>query len=570
MKKIIPFLLSITLLSCATKEKAVTNLDENYQVIPKPKSMTLENGQFHVDGDTKVFGTVDLTAEGDYLAQMLTTASGKSIGFSNSASAEAANSINLTLSDTISNAEGYVLNVTPDVITIAGKSSKGVFYGIQTLRQLLPAEVEATAVSDLTIPAVSITDAPRYAYRGMHLDVSRHFFPVSFIKKYIDLLAMHKLNTFHWHLTDDQGWRIEIKQYPKLTEVGAYRNGTVIGHFPGTGNDNERYGGFYTQDEAKEVVAYAKAKHITVIPEIELPGHASAAIASYPYLSCFPNEPTVVPEGMISNKGRELEKNGTPKIVQESWGVFPDVFCAGKDSTFVFLDNVLDEVINIFPSEYIHVGGDECPKDNWKRCPVCQARIKKLGLGDEHGLQSYFVQRIEKHINEKGRKIIGWDEILEGGLAPNATVMSWRGEDGGIEAAKQDHDVIMTPTTYLYLDYYQYKDPLTQPLGIGGYLPLEKVYSYNPDPKELTPTQHKYIMGAQANIWTEYIPTAAQVEFMLLPRMTALAEVDWTPQASRDFEDFKNRLDHLKKRYDVLQLNYGKENTVKQEKSAED
>ena len=570
MKKIIPFLLSITLLSCATKEKAVTNLDENYQIIPKPKSMTLENGQFHVDGDTKVFGTGDLTAEGDYLAQMLTTASGKSIGFSNSASAEAANSINLTLSDTISNAEGYVLSVTPDVITIAGKSSKGVFYGIQTLRQLLPAEVEATAVSDLTIPAVSITDAPRYAYRGMHLDVSRHFFPVSFIKKYIDLLAMHKLNTFHWHLTDDQGWRIEIKQYPKLTEVGAYRNGTVIGHFPGTGNDNERYGGFYTQDEAKEVVAYAKAKHITVIPEIELPGHASAAIASYPYLSCFPNEPTVVPEGMISNKGRELEKNGTPKIVQESWGVFPDVFCAGKDSTFVFLDNVLDEVVNIFPSEYIHVGGDECPKDNWKRCPACQARIKKLGLGDEHGLQSYFVQRIEKHINEKGRKIIGWDEILEGGLAPNATVMSWRGEDGGIEAAKQDHDVIMTPTTYLYLDYYQYKDPLTQPLGIGGYLPLEKVYSYNPDPKELTPTQHKYIMGAQANIWTEYIPTAAQVEFMLLPRMTALAEVDWTPQASRDFEDFKNRLDHLKKRYDVLQLNYGKENTVKREKSAED
>ena len=568
MKKLITFLTALTFFSCATREKSGPNMKEDYQIIPKPANMTFEDGRFQINDETKISGIKTLQTEGGYLAEMLSMATGNSINFitaTGQTEAKTGNTINLSISDTISNTEGYVLSVTPEAVTIAGKSSKGVFYGIQTLRQLLPAEVENKKISDLSIPAVTIVDQPRYAYRGMHLDVCRHFFPVSFIKKYIDLLAMHKLNTFHWHLTDDQGWRMEIKQYPELTKVGAYRNGTIVGHYPGTQNDNERYGGFYTQEEAKEVIAYAKAKHITVIPEIELPGHASAAIAAYPYLSCFPNEPTVIPEGMISEKGKELQEHGTPKIVQESWGVFPDVFCAGKDSTFVFLDNVIDEVIDVFPSEYIHIGGDECPKDNWKRCPACQARIKKLNLKDEHGLQSYFVQRIEKHVNKKGRKIIGWDEILEGGLAPNATVMSWRGEEGGIEAAKQDHDVIMTPTTYLYFDYYQFKDPLTQPLGIGGYVSLEKVYGYNPDPKELTKAQHKYILGAQANIWTEYIATPEHLEFMVLPRLAALSEVDWTPQADRDFADFKKRLGNLEERYQIMGINYGRENTIQRE-----
>src|SRR6266496_1869237 len=398
----------------------------------------------------------------------------------------------------------YRMTVDNKGVYIAGDNETGVFYGIQTLIQLLPIEMTKSLpdrqAGKLPIPFISIADYPRFPYRGMHLDVGRHFFPVSFVKKYIDYIALHKMNYFHWHLTEDQGWRIEIKKYPRLTQVGAWRNGTIIGRFPGTGNDGIRNGGFYTQDEIKEVVKYAANRYITVIPEIEMPGHCSGAIAAYPFLSCFPNESTKHPPQCA------WSGDTTGKQVQQTWGVFDDVYCAGKDSTFKFLQDVLDEVMALFPSKYIHVGGDESPKANWKRCPLCQKRIKDEHLKDEHELQSYFIQRMEKYLNSKGRTLIGWDEILEGGLAPNAVVMSWRGEAGGIAAARQRHEVIMTPTGCCYFDYGQ-GDPRREPLNIGGWLPLDTVYSYDPVPKALQPDEAKYILGAQGSVWTEFLPT---------------------------------------------------------------
>jgi hexosaminidase len=428
------------------------------------------------------------------------------------------------------NAGAYAITIHKKGIYIDGDNEAGTFYGMQSLLQMLPVTISAS----LKVPFVSIQDHPRFEYRGLHLDVSRHFFPVDYVKRYIDYIALHKMNYFHWHLTDDQGWRIEIKKYPRLTEVGAWRDGTIIGHHPGTGNDNTRHGGFYTQEEVKEVVAYAAARYITVVPEIEMPGHASAALAGFPNLGC----------------------TGGPYTVQQTWGVFRDVFCAGNDTVFNFLQDVLDEVIPLFPAKYVHVGGDECPKDSWKACSKCQKRIKDLNLKDEHELQSYFIQRMEKYINSKGKTIIGWDEILEGGLAPNAVVMSWRGESGGIEAAKQNHDVIMTPTTYVYLDYSQTKRE--DSLVIGGYLPLEKVYNYEPLPKELTPAQAKRIIGAQANLWTEYITNAAKVEYMIFPRATALSEVLWSPKEKKNWVDFQKRLQTQFKRYDLWGTNYSK------------
>lgn len=425
--------------------------------------------------------------------------------------------------------DAYVLNVNANGVTIEGDTYAGTFYGMQTLIQLLPVNQtgKETRQTALEIPFVGVQDFPRFNYRGLHLDVSRHFFPLDFIKKYIDYLAYHKMNYFHWHLTDDQGWRIEIKKYPKLTEVGAWRNGTIVGRYPGTKNDNIRYGGFYTQDEVKEVVKYAAERYITVMPEIEMPGHASAAIAAYPWLSCFPEKPTIIPTHP-SNASTLRQAQGDKKMVQETWGIFEDIFCAGKDSTFIFLQEVLDEVLPLFPSKYIHVGGDEAPKNHWKKCPNCQARIKAEGLKDEHELQSYFIQRIEKYLNGKGKILIGWDEILEGGLAPNAWVMSWRGEKGGIEAAKQNHDVIMTPTDYAYFDYSQTKNE--DSVVIGGYLPVEKVYGYEPIPKELPAGKAKYVQGAQANLWTEYMKYPSKVEYHLFPRASALSEVLWSPK----------------------------------------
>ena len=446
-------------------------------------------------------------------------------------------------------AGAYTMEVNNKAVYITADNETGIFYGMQTLLQILPLPKEGSIpkTDQLTIPHLSIKDYPRFAYRGMHLDVARHFFPVAFIKTYIDYLAAHKFNTFHWHLTEDQGWRIEIKKYPKLTEVGGFRNGTIIGRYPGTGNDNIRYGGFYTQEQIKEVVQYAANRYIDVIPEIELPGHSSAAIAAYPQLSCFPKEDTKILESTPwagSRKGKQ---------VQQTWGVFEDVFCP-SEFTFNFLEDVLDEVMTLFPSKYIHIGGDECPKAAWKRSAFCQQLIKDKKLKDEHGLQSYFIQRIEKYINSKGKKIIGWDEILEGGLAPNATVMSWRGEEGGIQAARQNHDVVMTPGGWMYFDHTQStnEDSVT----IGGYTPLEKVYAYEPIPAALPAEKAKYVLGAQANLWTEYIKNEQKLEYMIFPRMTALAEVLWSPKENRDWNSFEKRLPVIFERYKLWGTNF--------------
>ncbi|MEG0849743.1 MAG: beta-N-acetylhexosaminidase [Flavobacterium sp.] len=448
--------------------------------------------------------------------------------------------------------EGYSLKSDKNGVEITGNSAIGTFYGIQTLIQLLPAEKS----SNLAIASVNVQDEPRFAYRGAMLDVGRHFFSVAFVKKYIDYLALHKLNYFHWHLTEDQGWRIEIKKYPKLTEIGSKRNGSIVGRYPGKGSDNTPEGGFYTQEEVKDIVKYASDRFITVIPEIEMPGHSSAAIAAYPELSCFPNEKTNLPANMISDKSKQEMANGRNKIVQETWGVHADIFVP-TENTFKFLEDVLDEVIALFPSKYIHIGGDEAPKDAWKKSEFCQQMIKEKGLKDEHGLQSYFIQRIEKYVNGKGRTIIGWDEILEGGLAPNAIVMSWQGEAGGIAAAKENHQVIMTPGSHVYLDHSQTKNE--KEVTIGGFLPLEKVYSYEPIPKELNEQQAKYVMGAQGNVWTEYMANPAKVEYMIFPRLSALSEVLWSPKDKKDWTQFQTKIETMKKRYTMWGANYFKE-----------
>lgn len=431
----------------------------------------------------------------------------------------------------VTSMEGYHLSVTPTAITIIAKTKVGAFYGMQTLLQL-----EAQSKN---IPVLEIDDAPAFGYRGLMLDVGRHFMPVSFIKQLIDVMAMQKMNNLHLHLTEDQGWRIEIKKYPKLTSVGSVRGGTLIGKYPGKGNTNAAYGGFYTQAQLKDLVAYAAAKHINIIPEIEMPGHASAAIAAYPALSCFPNEPTQLTKNMYAAATESKIKNQGGKIVQESWGVFDDVF-APSEYTFTFIENVLDEVMDIFPSTYIHIGGDECPKTAWKRSSYCQALMKEKGIANEHALQSYFIQRVEKYVNSKGRKIIGWDEILEGGLAPNATVMSWQGEEGGITAAKQHHDVIMTPQGTCYLNFYQSSDPRDS-IAFGGFLPLEAVYNYNPIPAALTPQEATYIKGVQGNLWTEYIANKDLASFMLYPRAMAIAENGWT-KTKTGFDHFTSRV----------------------------
>ena len=442
----------------------------------------------------------------------------------------------------------YELTIDKKGIAIKG-GEIGLFYAFQTLIQMLPPHVSNNQIQ---LPYVTIKDYPRFGYRGLHLDVGRHFMPIDFIKKYIDYIAYHKMNYFHWHLTEDQGWRIEIKKYPKLTSVGAWRNGTIIGRYPGTGNDNIKYGGSYTQAQIKEIVKYAADRYITIVPEIEMPGHGSAAIAAYPYLSCFPTEPTKIPAEMISN----ASKNSKGKLVQETWGVFDDVFCAGKESTFKFLEEVFDEVMALFPSKYFHIGGDECPKTHWKKCPDCQQRMKDNNLKDEHELQSYFIQRMEKYLNSKGKTLVGWDEILEGGLAPKAIVMSWRGEEGGIAAAKEKHEVIMTPGSHVYLDHSQSENE--DSVTIGGYTTVEKIYSYEPIPAALNDEQGKYVLGAQGNVWTEYMKNTRKVEYMIFPRVSALSEVLWSPKEKRDWTDFEKRLLMQFKRYNLWKANYSK------------
>jgi hexosaminidase len=531
--------------------KVTASNAQELNIIPMPQKVEAGKGSFTISPSTTIITEgsgleTTVTYLNSYLQQFygFTLKSGGS-------KASAGNSIVLgyeKIGHPIAGA--YWLKVNNTGVKIAGDNKEGVFYAVQTLLQLIP----ATKSQALAVPQVSISDAPRFAYRGMHLDVSRHFMPLDFVKKYIDYLAYHKLNTFHWHLTDDQGWRIQIKKYPKLTEVGAWRDGTIIGHYPGNGNDNIRTGGFYTQEEAKEIVRYAAERMITVIPEIEMPGHASAAIAAYPYLSCFPDAKTGS-KSEYSKAALARQANGQNKIVQETWGVFEDVFTP-TEQTFGFLQDVLDEVIEIFPSSYVHIGGDECPKENWKKSAFCQELIKDKQLKDEHGLQSYFIQRIEKYVNSKGRKIIGWDEILEGGLAPNATVMSWRGEAGGIEAAKQQHDVVMTPGSHVYFDHGEGKKE--DSLNIGGYLPLDTVYSYDPQPAALTPAQQKFILGAQANVWTEYMKSPAKVEYMIFPRLAALSEVLWTNKANKNWGGFVKRMPALEQKLKFLNINYNR------------
>jgi hexosaminidase len=525
---------------------------QEISIVPKPAEIQNGNGKFSLSAATVI---VVKNGVDDPSANFLNAYLKQFFGFSlKKVKSATSNFIQLTTLQTlVPGKEGaYSLIVNTKSISIKGETASGTFYGMQTLIQLLP----QMRSSKPQIAAVTIIDAPRFAYRGMHLDVARHFFPVSFVKKYIDYLALHKFNTFHWHLTDDQGWRIEIKKYPRLTSIGDWRNGTIIGRYPGTGSDEKRYGGFYTQAEIKEVVKYAKDRFIDVIPEIEMPGHGSAAIAAYSWLSCFPQKPTLIPANMISKKSIQEQANGRIKLVQETWGVFDDVFCAGKDSTFLFFQNVLDEVVPLFPSKYVHIGGDECPKTHWKICPNCQQRMKEHGLKDEHELQSYFVQRMEKYLNGKGKTIIGWDEILEGGLAPKAVVMSWRGEEGGVAAAKQKHDVIMTPGNPVYFDHTQSlnEDSVT----IGGYNPIEKVYAYDPVAKDMNADDAKYVLGGQANLWSEYIKNSRKVEYMIFPRIAALSEVLWSKKENRNWDDFEKRLIVQFKRYDLWKANYSK------------
>ncbi|WP_234733523.1 glycoside hydrolase family 20 protein [Tellurirhabdus bombi] len=521
--------------------------DNTYNLLPFPARFNGKDGRFALTTTTRLVvapKNAGAQAAAQLLATQLKTASGLplSVASLTPALAKGKHIFFNPHKGGKCGPEGYLLKVSPNSVVVEAEAPKGFFYAVQTLLQLLPTEAfSPKKVENVSwsMPACDILDRPRYAYRGLHLDVGRHFMPVSFIKKYIDLIALHKMNTFHWHLTEDQGWRIEIKKYPKLTQIGSKRRETVLGHnaenYPAK-FDGIEYGGFYTQEQIRDVVRYAAARHVTIIPEIELPGHALAALAAYPELSCDP--------------AKKYD-------VATRWGIFEDVFCP-TEPTFTFLQNVLTEVMALFPGKYIHIGGDECPKEAWKKSPFCQSLIKKLGLKNENELQSYFIRRIEKFVVSKGKAVIGWDEILEGGgPAPTTTVMSWRGTSGGIEAAKQKHNVIMTPSDYCYLDYYQ-ANPAQEPLAAGGYLPLEKVYSYEPTPAELSPEQQKYILGVQGNVWTEYMRTPEQVEYMAFPRATALAEIGWIPQGPRNFEDFAVRLKEHLKRLSFLNVKYSK------------
>ncbi|MBN1925172.1 MAG: beta-N-acetylhexosaminidase [Prolixibacteraceae bacterium] len=517
------FLLIVMAFACASEKP-----QPQPAIIPQPLQMEATPGFYRLNEKTRINYDTGLENEAGLLVKYIAFKTGLKLEMIPDRNQQ--NVIRLELSDLVDTPEGYILQVEGHEIWIKAQTTAGIFYGIQSLRQLIPFQKGET----VKIPAVKISDEPRFPYRGMHLDVCRHFFDVDFIKKMLDAMAAHKLNRFHWHLTEDQGWRIEIKKYPELTRIGAWRNSTLIGHASDRPEkfDTIRYGGYYTQEQIKEIVEYAAERHITVIPEIEMPGHAQAALASYPWLGCF---------------DQKVE-------VWNKWGVSENVYCAGKESTFDFLENVLSEVADLFPGEYIHIGGDECPKANWEKCPHCQSRIKNERLENEHELQSYFIQRIERFLNSKGKRIIGWDEILEGGLAPNATVMSWRGEEGGIAAARQQHDVIMTPNDICYFDHYQ-AGPEGEPLAIGGMTTVEDVYGYEPVPEVLNQSEQKYILGTQANVWTEYIPTPEHAEYMIFPRLCAMAEVCWTANEKKEYSDFMKRLKAHETILDLLGLN---------------
>lgn len=526
--------LSIIFTSGATKKSVA-----NYHVIPLPNEIIVQkNKHFILDENVKIVypaSNKKMQKNADFLSQYIKDQCG--IETYTTTDSKTKKSIVLRLDLKQADAEAYRIVVNPQQIIVSAASENGIFYGIQTLRKSIPSEKSTT----VEFPAATVNDAPRFPYRGMHLDVARHFFSVDEVKTYIDILALHNVNTFHWHLTDDQGWRIEIKKYPLLTEIGSKRTETVIGRNTGV-YDGIPYGGFYTQDECREIVAYAADRYINIIPEIDMPGHMLGALEAYPELGC----------------------TGGPYKVWRIWGISEDVLCVGNDKTLKFIEDVLTELIDIFPSKYIHIGGDECPKTSWKKCPKCQARITSLGLvTDEHHtaeerLQSYFMAYAEKLLNDKGRKIIGWDEILEGGIAPNATVMSWRSMEGGIEAAKLHHDVIMTPNSHLYFDHYQSIDTELEPYAIGGYSSVRKVYEWDPVPASLTDEEKKHILGAQANVWTEYIATFKHVQYMILPRLAALCEVQWSKPEQKNYSNFVKRIPNLIGIYKLNNYNYAR------------
>ena len=520
----------------ACSEKRTLNSD--YEIIPKPLDVNCKGDASFLlkDGVAVIYpeNNRKMQDNAEFLVDYVERQTGVKLTSHAGMPVDGAICLTLDLSD--DNAEAYKLIVNDKRVCISGASEAGVFYGIQTLRKSLPVAQDI----NVNLSAVEIYDKPRFAYRGAMLDVARHFYTVDEVKTFIDMLALHNINRFHWHLTDDQGWRIEIKKYPKLMSVASERKETVVGRWYSGIYDGKSYGGYYTQDELRDVIDYAAKRHITIIPEVDLPGHMQAALTAYPELGC----------------------TGGPYEVRTIWGVSQDVLCVGNDFTLQFVKDVLSEVADIFPSEYIHIGGDECPKVRWEKCPKCQERIKSLGLKSdakhtkEQRLQSYMIQEAAKYLKEKGKRIIGWTEILEGGLVPDATLMSWIGESGGIEAAHQHHDVIMTPNTYLYFDYYQSKKVEDEPLAIGGYLPIEKTYNYEPMPKELTKEEQQYIKGVQANLWTEYIPVFSQVQYMVLPRLGAAAEVQWTDPSKKDYKDFLRRVPHLVAVYDCYGWNY--------------
>lgn len=489
-------------------------------IIPQPVSIKPITGTFHIEASTRIAVDNSTRSSGQFLNQYLFT--NMALVDKSALAPSTPNIIWLEIGDPKAlGREGYQLQVTDQSIHILGGSDAGVFYGVQTLRQLLPPQNGIETERDpLDVPAVEIQDAPRYPWRGYMLDVSRHFFPVDYIKKVLDLMALQKLNTFHIHLTDDQGWRIQINRYPELTSIGAWRD-----------ENGQKYGGFYTQDQIREIVKYAADRHITVVPEIEMPGHCMAALATYP----------------------ELSSTGGPFAVSTAWGIHYDVYCPGKESTFKFLQNVLDEVIPLFPGPFIHIGGDEVPKDRWKTSPECQALMKREHLANEEELQSYFVKRMTAYIQSKGKRLIGWDEILEGGLAPGAAVMSWRGTKGGIAAAASGHDVVMCPGSHCYLDHYQSDSQIPpKPFEL---LPLQKVYSFNPA-DGLTADQATHVMGLQGNLWTESVATPERADYMTYPRLAALAEVGWSPLAEKNWPDFQRRLTIFEQRLDELHVNY--------------
>lgn len=530
-------LLSVATLWAQSEEEGAID----YNVVPAPQAVVpLQGAPFDLrSGMVIVYpkGNEKMRRNAEFLAEYLKQQSGIELVPSKAKTEKGAVTLSLGLKS--ASPDAYVISVNKAGIEIQGASESGVFYGIQTLRKAVP----VAATGTLNFPPVLVVDQPRFRYRGGMLDTSRHFFPVDFIKKYIDLLALHNVNNFHWHLTDDQGWRFEVKAYPQLAAKASGRSETVIGRNTGK-FDGQPYGEgcYYTQEQCKEIVAYAAERYINIIPEIDMPGHMLAALSVFPELGC----------------------TGGPYKVGRQWGVFDDVLCAGNPQTIEFIRTVLGELIKVFPSHYVHVGGDECPKVRWKACAKCQAKAQELGFtaGDhsiEEQLQSYIIRQAESFLNSKGRDIIGWDETLEGGLAPNATVMSWRGFSGGVEAARQHHNVIMTPTSHCYFDYYQAWNTEEEPLAIGGYLPVGKVYELEPMPSSLTDTEKDYIIGAQCNLWTEYILTPSHAEYMLLPRLGAMCEVQWTQPARKDYEDFRRRMPRMMKLYDKLGYNHAKQ-----------